>query len=164
MSTAEIDGWLAELAAADADLRATAAMVLGGVAKRYRTRVLRALRLALDDPDEVVANFAAQSLAQLGDIESLPAIERFLATGRPRNRSGSAWAVSELDRLADEPGQLDALAALRAFHRRARGWSRAHATAHRDSSRLCEIESMDGHVARIPKAATDGSQSEWIPR
>lgn len=129
MSTAEIDGWLAELATGDADLRGTAAFVLGGVAKRHRARALRALRLALDDPDEVVADFAAQSLAQLRDIDSLPAIERFLASGRPRNRSGSAWAVSELDRLADEPGQREALAALQAFHRRARGWSRAHSTA-----------------------------------
>jgi HEAT repeat protein len=125
----EVDGWLAELATADAELRGTAAFVLGGVSKRNRARARRALRWAIDDTDEVVADFAAQSLAHLGDIESLPAIERFLATGRPRNRWGSAWAVSELDRLADEPGQREALAALQAFHRRARGRSRAHSAA-----------------------------------
>ena len=127
-SLAETDGWLADLENPDSQERATAAFVLGSSRMRKR-RVLRALRLALGDDDTVVADFAAASLADLGDIDSLPSIERFLLTGPPRDRRNSAWAVCELGRLADESGRAGALAALRSFHSRARGWSRTHAAA-----------------------------------
>lgn len=136
-SLAETDGWLADLANPDSPERATAAFVLGSSRRRKR-RVLRALRLALSGDDTVVADFAAQSLGQLRDLESLPAIERFLLTGPPRDRTGSAWAVGELGRLADESGRAGALAALRSFHSRARGWSRAHAAT--------TIGRLEGHA------------------
>ena len=123
----DADGWLADLANPAAADRATAAFALGGVAKRRRARAIHALRRALDDPDEMVAEFAAQSLAMLVDLTSLPAIERRLRMGPPRDRTASAWAVCELGRLADGSARLGAIASLRAFHSRARGWSRNHA-------------------------------------
>ena len=125
-SLAETDGWLADLENPDSQERATAAFVLGSSRMRKR-RVLRALRLALGDDDTVVADFAAASLADLGDIDSLPSIERFLLTGPPRDRRNSAWAVCELGRLADESGRAGALAALHTYQSHARGWARTHA-------------------------------------
>lgn len=127
-SLAETDGWLADLANPASPERMTAAFVLGSSRRRKRL-VRQALRLALSDDDTMVADFAAASLAQLRDIASLPAITRLMLAGPPRDRTGSAWAVCEFGRLADESGHAEALAALRSFHRRARGFSRQHAAA-----------------------------------
>lgn len=127
-SAAETDQWLLDLTSPDPAERADAAFVLGG-SRRRRRRVIGALRSALSDEDPVVVNFAAQSLGQLGDLESLPTILRLLSTGPPRDRTGAAWAAAALAVHANEQGQASARAALRAYRSRARGFSRGHAEA-----------------------------------
>ena len=118
--------WLARLEHPDPAERAEAAFVLGGPVDN-RPAVIDALRLRLADLDPDVGESAAASLARQDDQFSLAAILQRLLTGSPRDRTDSAWATAVLAEHASESERRRATAALVAYHRRARGWSRDHA-------------------------------------
>ena len=122
----EVEVWIRALKNPSPDARADAAFGLGGVGGS-RDEVVAALRTALDDPDLMVVNFAAQSLGQLRDLPSLSSIRGLLSTGPPGHRRGLAWAVEALAAIGTEQDRLDAKESLSAYLKRARGRNRAHA-------------------------------------
>jgi HEAT repeat protein len=96
------------LAMPDALDRRSAARVLGALGDATRAPALRGL---LDDADWDVVSAAAQSLAELGDRASVPAIERALARATfVETRRDLALALCDLGSVAGIPPLLDGLA------------------------------------------------------
>lgn len=120
------DDWVVKLTDVDPSERATAAFTLGGPV-RDRETVIKALRSSLMDADPEVGEFAAASLAMHGDQGSIDRIIETLPTGPPRDRRNAAWAIAELAPHASDAVRMRAMAALAAYHKRARGSSRNHA-------------------------------------
>ncbi len=127
-SKEEVRAWTSHLRADSADVRADAAFALGA-ASSNRGDAVAALRSALRDTDAVVVNFAAQSLGQLADVESLRAIVALLGKEPPRQQRGLAWAIAALAARGTEDDRLLARRALEAYRRRSRGSARVHADA-----------------------------------
>jgi len=150
------DEWLGRLEHPDPAERVEAAMVLGGSVDD-RAAVIVALRLRLVDVDPVVGEFAAASLAELGDHHSLEAITQRLPTGKPCDRRNSAWATAVLAGRAGALTRERAMAALLAYHRRARGSSRIHAALL--LARL-GVQASPAHRKPNSRTSTDDSRDQ----
>ena len=124
MKSDELSYWV-EQAGSGPD-RLAAAFMLG---RARRSRAARAaLRDLLRDEDANIRDFAAQSLAQIGDRDAVDTIMGLLKTTPPRWATGMAWGLVTLaPHVASRRDEIRR--ALIAYHKRARGRSRLHAKA-----------------------------------
>jgi HEAT repeat protein len=84
-----------------------AARILG---KRHCTSAIPALRRSLDADDYMLRGSAITALAELGDLESLPAIEALVGSaGNPRLMITAASAIESFGRASSVPALVAAL-------------------------------------------------------
>ena len=105
--------------------RIQAAYLLGHGRGGSRSR--KALIQALRDESSTVRDEAGGALGSMGSQEALEDLVRSLQTLSPAEGRSTAWAVATLAATASSVDREVAIAALRSYHKRARGRTRTHA-------------------------------------
>lgn len=123
MSVPDRDGAVRSTGSADGRRQLEVFLMFGiSLNKSQRAR----LREHLTDSNATTRDLAAQALGAAHDRESFEALLKLLATQRPRDSLGIAWAIAEIGK-AEPDAREQALDAVSRYRLRARGHARAHA-------------------------------------